>query len=77
MQITRLPAFLHPEVFPYTSVEIVREVVIVPLTEGPVVDVALGHILDEQDVDDEQPEPDDEDCGRNCGSACGFCGRCS
>ncbi len=35
------PTFLQPEVFPYV------DVTIVPLTAGPVVDIALGQVLEE------------------------------
>jgi hypothetical protein len=59
----RLPAFLRPEVVPYVTVTIV------PLNDGPVVDVALEPIVDED------PTPYDE--GSACSlSACGGCGRC-
>ena len=63
-----IPRFLRPKVFPYASVEIVREdVIVVPAPlEAPVV------------VPREPTTREDEsNDGDACSSWCGYCGRCS
>lgn len=68
-----LPAFLRPEFFPYTSVELVpAETERVP--DCPTCDgyAFLGHVCPGEHDADQDEEP-----GSRCGRGCGYCGRCS
>lgn len=86
-----IPTFLRPEVFPYTSVELLpAEVSVEHLLARKTDSVAfcptcdgyafLGHVCPGEHDADQDPHPHDdypEDFGSTCGSVCGYCGMCS
>jgi hypothetical protein len=79
----KLPAFLAPEIYPYRSVEII------PASAAPVTSRLLADFItltrahaaalaaDAAIVASRDEAIDDEAYGSRCGSACGYCGRCS
>jgi hypothetical protein len=76
----KLPAFLAPEFYPYASVEIVPAPVtsriladFITLTRAHAASIAADAAI----VASRGEELDDEAFGSRCGSACGYCGRCS
>jgi hypothetical protein len=62
------PKFLRAEVFPFTTITVVLRADVFPITTPPV------EADDELDVDELELEELD---GFRCGTACGYCGRCS